>query len=582
VNWLQWSEETFKTAQSGDKPVLLSIHAVWCYWCHVMDDTTYSDVDIAEYINENFIPIRVDNDHQPDINTRYNVGGWPSTVFLTPHGGSIAGITYLPPDQLLPMLGEIQRAYKDQKTEIYDHCNNQIRQRQSEVSKVEYTTPIDLEMVDNIARKTAGTYDPIFGGFGDSPKFPSAPILKFVSHLYRTTQEPFYKIMLEKTLDNMITEGIMDRHGRGFFRYSASRDWNNVQHEKMLEDNIGLIQVYTEAYSLLGKDSYLNTAISTMDYILEELYDPSALGIRGSQGAHSDYFGLSKDHRINENPPPPDPYCYIHSSALAASMLLESGWKLSRPDAISTGVAVLNNIDTMAKNNSLFHAFSSQGPNLTSSNRLLLDWAHLLNALADASIYAPKSDEYLERAVEVAHQMIEMFYDEQKGAFFDRVRDTDSIGFVRIREKHLPENLIATQGLVKLYNANGNKEYYDMAHRTLSAFVETNGNYGEHAASYGLSIDTLLNEPVEITIEGHYENQTAIELLHEISRIPQSNIKLKLISTDKSTAAKAHVCIGTTCIPPVNNPEDLSRAISNAVIKPDDPFTNLMEEITNV
>ena len=545
-----------------------------------MDDTTYADNQIAAYINENFIPVRVDNDHQPDINTRYNVGGWPSTVFLTPHGGSIAGITYLPPDQLLPMLGEIQRAYKDQKTEIYDHCNNQIRQRQSEVSKVESTSPISLELVDMIARKTAGTYDPVFGGFGDNPKFPSAPILKFVSHLYRTTQEPFYMIMLEKTLDNMITEGIMDRHGKGFFRYSGSRDWNNVQHEKMLEDNIGLVQVYTEAYSLLGKDSYLRTAISTLDYILEDLFDPEAGGIRGSQGAHSDYFGLSEDNRINEIPPTPDPYCYSHSSASAASMLLECGWKLSRPDAITIGITILDRVDEMAKNNNLFHAYSPQGPDLSSSNRLLSDWAYLLNALADGAIYTDASEQYLDRAASVAQQMIEMFYDEQKGAFFDRVRDADSIGFVRIREKHLPENLIAAQSLVKLYNATGNRDYYDMAYRTLSAFVETNGNYGEHAAFYGLCLDILLNDPVEITVEGQCENQETTELIREVSRIPQPNINLNLVVT--STPTKAHVCVGNVCIPPVNNPSDLRQAVANAVIKPDDPFTNLMEEITNI
>ena len=313
---------------------------------------------------------------------------------------------------------------------------------------------------------------------------------------------------------------------------------------------------------------------------MEDLFDPEAGGFRGSQGAHSDYFGLSEDNRINEIPPTPDPYCYSHSSASAASMLLECGWKLSRPDAITIGITILDRVDEMAKNNNLFHAYSPQGPDLRSSNRLLSDWAYLLNALADGAIYTDASEQYLDRAASVAQQMIEMFYDEQKGAFFDRVRDADSIGFVRIREKHLPENLIAAQSLVKLYNATGNRDYYDMAYRTLSAFVETNGNYGEHAAFYGLCLDILLNDPVEITVEGQCENQETTELIREASRIPQPNINLNLVVT--STSTKAHVCVGNICIPPVNNPSDLRQAVANAVIKPDDPFTNLMEEITNI
>ena len=86
IGWRPWSEKAFQEAQVADKPVLLAISAVWCHWCHVMDETSYSDPEVIRLINERYVPIRVDNDERPDVNRRYNMGGWPTTAFLTPDG----------------------------------------------------------------------------------------------------------------------------------------------------------------------------------------------------------------------------------------------------------------------------------------------------------------------------------------------------------------------------------------------------------------------------------------------------------------------------------------------------------------
>ena len=112
IDWLPWGPAPFELARQRNQPVLLSIGAVWCYWCQVMEETTFQDPGVIEFIIQNFVPVRVDNDHRPEINARYNVGGWPTTAFLTGHGGIVAGATYLPADQLLAMLMEVQRAYQ--------------------------------------------------------------------------------------------------------------------------------------------------------------------------------------------------------------------------------------------------------------------------------------------------------------------------------------------------------------------------------------------------------------------------------------------------------------------------------------
>ena len=107
IKWQTWSESAFTSAATEDKPVLLSISAVWCHWCHEMDETSYSDQEVIDLINERFVAIRVDSDRNPDINSRYNQGGWPSTVFLSPDATMLAGATYVPPAGMRSILARV-------------------------------------------------------------------------------------------------------------------------------------------------------------------------------------------------------------------------------------------------------------------------------------------------------------------------------------------------------------------------------------------------------------------------------------------------------------------------------------------
>jgi uncharacterized protein YyaL (SSP411 family) len=118
VSWLPWSKESFEKAHSQDKPILLGISAVWCHWCHIMDQATYMDSTVAKLIDEKFVPIRVDRDQRPDIDKRYNMGGWPTTAFLTPDGDVLTGGTYFPPSQMLILLDHISNVYKNEKVTL--------------------------------------------------------------------------------------------------------------------------------------------------------------------------------------------------------------------------------------------------------------------------------------------------------------------------------------------------------------------------------------------------------------------------------------------------------------------------------
>ncbi len=113
IQWRSWGPVSFSEARQKNRPVLLSISAVWCHWCHVMDETTYSDDDVIARINEDYIPVRVDRDRRPDVDARYNMGGWPTAVFLTPAGRVITGGTYTAPEQMTSLLRRVTGTYRD-------------------------------------------------------------------------------------------------------------------------------------------------------------------------------------------------------------------------------------------------------------------------------------------------------------------------------------------------------------------------------------------------------------------------------------------------------------------------------------
>lgn len=589
IHWFPWSAGAFAKAQAENKPVLLSLSAVWCYWCHVMDESSYSDPDVVRYINEQFVAIRVDSDRRPDINTRYNVGGWPTTAFLTGHGGLVAGATYLPPDQFLAMLMEVQRAYREQKPELYDRAGDLLRQRREQVGQVAAGGELKKALVDRIARRVAGAYDAFNGGFGVEPKFPGAPVLQFLVHLFRTTGEDFYRVMLEKTLDRMANSEVFDWAEGGFFRYCAKSDWSEAQHEKMLEDNLGLARVYLDAYMVLGKEKYHQVASHTIDYLLGQLFDNRVPGFHGSQGAHSDYFGLPLVSRRERPVPPVDPSFYTNWNTQAVSLLLDASWMLPRPELAQVALGILETIDTMARSDRLSHVYGDP-PGVPACEggttwgvgepAFLTDWAHLLNALMDAYNHTSQPH-YLERARDVASEVVGRFADSRNGGFFDIEEDQEALGYLRVREKPLPENAAVAQGLLKLHHATHNDDYQQVAQATLSAYVDAHRDHGEFASSYAVAVHLLLNSPVEIAIEGHLEDAGTRAMLMAAARTHYPHIIIKpLPAFGVETAARAHLCLDTVCLPPISDPDALEGAVANMLSPQVSPFENILERFT--
>src|SRR3990172_3102857 len=205
MNWFDWGKEAFLKAKKEEKPSLLGISAKWCHWCHTMDRLTYSNATVLEFINKNFVPVCVDTDERPDINDRYNVGGWPTTAVLAHDGEIVSAATYIPPEHMVKFLEDAIDRFKKYKP------------KKSGKEKPLKPLPFDQEYFWKMIKSF---YDPINGGFGLEPKFPHHEILGYLVWRIMKLKDKDASKMLDFTLSKMLKGEIFDSAG-GFFRYAT-------------------------------------------------------------------------------------------------------------------------------------------------------------------------------------------------------------------------------------------------------------------------------------------------------------------------------------------------------------------------
>ncbi len=573
INWQEWGEAAFEAAQAKDRPVLLSISAVWCHWCHVMDETSYSDPEVINLINQHYVPVRVDNDQRPDINSRYNMGGWPTTAFLTPHGNVITGATYMPPQQLRGALLQVSETYKKQKEALFQRAQGLQDRRRKKTALAsagpEGADEVDASIVDVVSRAVVSAYDPQHGGFGSEPKFPMSSALELLLHLYQSTGDASYLQMVEKTLDSMMDGGLYDGEEDGFFRYSTTRDWSVPHFEKMLEDNVGLLRLYLRGYLVTGNEEYAGVASGIADYLNSHLYDSASGAFYGSQDADEGYYALPLAQRREQRPPEVDQVFYTSMNAMVASAYLEAAWVLSRPELGETGLKTLEYLLGRCQGKPLLHSYSSDaGPGIAA---LLTDYAYLVIALMDA--YDQTSQRrYLDEAQRLAGEMKDTFWDDKGGGFFDILEDPQAIGNLKVRDKPIGDNVAAIEGLMRLFHSTLKEEYRKAARTALSAFMPVYQEHGEAAAGYALVVNRFLYPPVEVSVVGAPGSSSAKALLRAAATIPYPHTAIKFMDVGDgerlaevgywpTDEAQAYVCLDTVCLAPISDPQALHRIV---------------------
>src|SRR5436190_3472050 len=281
VDWRPWGPEALELARAGDRPILLSVGYSSCHWCHVMERESFEDAEVAAYMNEHFVPIKVDREERPDVDAIYmeavqgmtGHGGWPLTAFLDPDGVPFYGGTYFPPEprQGMPSFRMVMEAvvesWTSQRERIADAAVR-IRDQLGAVGQIEPAADEPTaDLIDGAVRRLRMAADMRHGGFGGAPKFPPASALELL--LARGVTDT-----VEVTLDAMAHGGIYDQVGGGFARYSVDDVWLVPHFEKMLYDNALMARTYLHGWQVLGHDRYRRICEETLVWALREMRGP--------------------------------------------------------------------------------------------------------------------------------------------------------------------------------------------------------------------------------------------------------------------------------------------------------------------
>ncbi len=297
VHWQAWKPDVLERAKREDKPILVSIGYSTCHWCHVMEHESFENEEIAAFMNEHFINIKVDREERPDIDQIYmeacqaisGGGGWPLNCFLLPDTRPFYAGTYFPSrpaynrPSWLQVLQNIHRAFHTDRKTVEDQANrlmgyikgvdkNFLGEAIQGLSAEQVFTPV---VTDNIFYTLEKRFDTQDGGFGGAPKFPATMSIQYLLdyHHFTKKEAPLYHALF--SLDKMILGGIYDQIGGGFARYATDKAWLIPHFEKMLYDNALLVGVLADAYAQTKKPLYKDAIEETLSFVQRELMAPN-------------------------------------------------------------------------------------------------------------------------------------------------------------------------------------------------------------------------------------------------------------------------------------------------------------------
>ncbi len=290
VNWHPWGDEAFDAARRLGRPVLLSIGYSTCHWCHVMEEESFEDEEIAAFLNASYIPIKVDREERPDVDAIYmsavqmltGSGGWPMTTWLTPDRQPFYGGTYFPARDgdrgtsmgFLTMLREMKRVFDEQPDQVASRARQITDRIQEAMTPEEGAAQPAEESLVLALRSYKTTFDEVHGGRRQPPKFPSSLPLRLLLWRQARSGDPGLLEMARLTLRKMAAGGMYDQVGGGFHRYSTDAEWLVPHFEKMLYDNALLTVAYLEGYQLTGEKDFARVAREILRYVAREMTSP--------------------------------------------------------------------------------------------------------------------------------------------------------------------------------------------------------------------------------------------------------------------------------------------------------------------
>jgi len=481
VNWFPWGDEAFAEARRLGRPVLLSIGYSTCHWCHVMEEESFEDEEIARYLNENYITIKVDREERPDVDSIYMTavrtmglgGGWPLNVWLTADREPFYGGTYFPARDgdrgmrfgfltIIERLRELYAQEPDKVREQSRHLADRLRQVMSPPSG---EVAVDERSLAEAARQYRDRFDGVHGGMAGAPKFPSSLPIRFLLRESRRQGDDHLRQMAELTLRKMAGGGMYDHVAGGFHRYSTDQLWLVPHFEKMLYDNALLVVAYLEGFQATGDEQFAAVARDILTYVEREMLAPGG-GFYSATDADSigpdgerdeGYFFTWTPTELTELLGPERASQVSAVYAVTSAGNFEGRNILHRPRPIAEvaaelGITTLALEATLAASRELLYERRSARPQPLRDDKILASWNGLMiSAFAQASLVLGEA-----RWLSVAEQSADFVL--AKMQVDGRLRRSFKGGRAS-HNAYLDDHAFLIAGLIDLFEASGDPRW---------------------------------------------------------------------------------------------------------------------------
>jgi len=559
LNWKPWSDAVFAEAGREQRFVLLDLEAVWCHWCHVMDENTYRDPKVIRLLQSRYILVKVDQDSRPDLSNRYEDYGWPATIVFDAKGHEIVKRQgYLPPDEMASMLKAI---IQDPSPGPSVHSEPKLKLPSSPL--------LSTAMRQQLKNNYLAGYDPEQGSWGTRQKFLDWDSVEYSIALAAMNNDAQAEHMARQTLDGELH--LLDPVWGGVYQYSAGSNWNSPHFEKIMQMQAENLRIYSIAYASWHDPAYLHAAQEIRRYLKTFLTSREG-GFYTSQdadlidGKHSaSYFALDDGQRRKLGLPRVDTHMYARENGWAIRALVALYAATEDTGALEEALRATRWVlaNRSIPGGGFRHGTSdSAGPYLGDS---------IAMARAFISLYAATGDRQWLANAETTMKFVD-----------DNFRDPAGIGFLTSKalvgqaikpKPQRDENVMAAQTANLLFHYTGKQNYQRLAQQAMRYLIASPIVYRLPASSVLLTDMELGSAPLHLTINGPKNDAIAAALFKAAVAYPSIYERIEWwdpqegplpnpdVQYPKLHVSAAFICTDRTCSSPIFKPEELKTRV---------------------
>jgi uncharacterized protein YyaL (SSP411 family) len=504
IKWSGWGDEVFGRAKAEQRFVILDLEAVWCHWCHVMEKTTYADPEVVELMQSKYLPVRVDQDANPDLSSRYGDWGWPATIIFGPDGSEIAKIRgYIEPERMQALL----------KAVIEDPSPGP---SVTEAFEVKPSTSAFLTKAQRaeLLKNYDESYEAALGGWGSNQKYIDADSLDYAMARAEAGDATAIK-RARQTLDAAIA--LIDPVWGGVFQYSEGGSWTHPHYEKIMSFQAQYMRQYSQAYALWQDPKYLEAARNIQRYLASFLMAPNG-AYYVSQDADLDhetdghaYYALDDAARRKLGLPRIDKNIYARENGWAVSGLVAFFNVTNDPQALAAAEHAANwiNGNRLLAEGGFRHGDNDRG------GPFLGDTVAMGQAFLDLYAATGKRD-WLNAAAKSGDFVAASFRDEAGGFFTSKTAEAKTGVFAK-PAKLIDDQIQVARFMNLLDRYFGGDKYRGQAAHAMQYLSGASTEMIRPLPGVLLADEENAVEPTHMTIVGHKDDPRA-QALHAFAR----------------------------------------------------------------